>query len=73
MNEYKLKKILITGGLGFLGSNLAVRLVEEGAAVTILDSLDDRYGGNTVNIDRIKNQVRLIIGDVCNRASCSRW
>ncbi len=68
MNEYKLKKILITGGLGFLGSNLAVRLVEEGAAVTILDSLDDRYGGNTVNIDRIKNQVRLIIGDVCNKS-----
>jgi nucleoside-diphosphate-sugar epimerase len=68
MNSYKQKKILITGGLGFLGSNLAVRLVNEGAAVTILDSLDDRYGGNMVNIETVKSRVKLIIGDVCNKS-----
>ena len=40
------KKVLITGGLGFIGSNLAERLVEDGAHVTIVDSMIPEYGGN---------------------------
>jgi UDP-glucose 4-epimerase len=68
MNAYKLKRVLITGGLGFIGSNLAIRLVGEGARVTILDSLDDRYGGNMVNVEAIKTRVKIIIGDACNRS-----
>ena len=45
-NMYKNKNILITGGLGFIGSNLAIKLVEQGANVTIIDSLIPNYGGN---------------------------
>lgn len=43
--DYANKKILITGGLGFIGSNLARALVKEGAKVTLVDSLIPQYGG----------------------------
>jgi len=56
--------ILITGGLGFIGSNLARRLVQEGNQVTLLDSLIPEYGGNLANIADIQNQLRINISDV---------
>lgn len=62
--KYIGKKILITGGLGFIGSNIAQRLIELGAKVTIIDNLNPLYGGNLFNIDNIKNKVKVIIGDV---------
>ncbi len=55
---------LITGGLGFIGSNLARRLVELGARVTLVDSLIPEYGGNLFNISGIEDQVRVNIADV---------
>lgn len=58
------KKILITGGLGFIGSNLAIRLVSLGAKVTILDSMNPLYGGNLFNIHDIKDKAEVIIGDI---------
>lgn len=58
------KKVLITGGLGFIGSNLAKRLVELGAEVQLVDSLIPEYGGNTFNIDTIRNAVQVNISDV---------
>lgn len=58
------KKVLITGGLGFIGSNLARRLVELGANVTLVDSLIPEYGGNLFNIAGIEDQVRVNISDV---------
>ncbi len=58
------KKVLITGGLGFIGSNLAIRLVELGADVLIVDSLIPDYGGNLFNIEPIKDKVRVNIADV---------
>ena len=58
------KQVLITGGLGFLGSNLALRLVESGARVTLLDSLVPEYGGNLHNIAGIEDRVRVNISDV---------
>jgi UDP-glucose 4-epimerase len=61
---YQDKKVLITGGLGFIGSNLAIRLVEWGADVTIIDSMIPEYGGNLFNIESIKNQVRVNFSDV---------
>jgi UDP-glucose 4-epimerase len=55
---------LITGGLGFIGSNLARRLVELGARVTLVDSLIPEYGGNLFNIAGIEDRVRVNIADV---------
>lgn len=55
---------LITGGLGFIGSNLARRLLQEGHRVTLLDSLIPQYGGNLANIADIRDQVCLNISDV---------
>lgn len=63
-SEYKGKKILITGGLGFIGSNLAIRLVGLGAQVTLIDSMIQQYGGNKFNIDEIKGRVHVNFSDV---------
>lgn len=63
-NAFAGKKVLITGGLGFIGSNLAIRLVELGADVLIVDSLIPDYGGNLFNIEPIKDKVRVNIADV---------
>jgi len=58
------KKVLITGGLGFIGSNLAIRLVGLGASVTLVDSLIPTYGGNLYNVEAIKDKVKINISDV---------
>lgn len=58
------KKVLITGGLGFIGSNLAIKLVDLGADVTLVDSLIPTYGGNLWNVEPIKDKVRINISDV---------
>ena len=64
MTTFSGKKVVITGGIGFIGSNLALRLVEEGARVTLVDSLIPEYGGNLWNIEPIKDRVRINISDV---------
>ena len=64
---YQDKDILITGGLGFIGSNLAHRLVDLGARVTLLDSLIPGYGGNLFNIKGIKDRVTVNISDIRDR------
>lgn len=63
-NFFKNRKVLITGGLGFIGSNLSIRLVNSGAKVTILDALIADYGGNKFNISPIQEKVKVIIGDM---------
>jgi UDP-glucose 4-epimerase len=62
-------RVLVTGGLGFIGSNLAARLVELGADVTLVDTLVPAYGGNLFNIDAIKSRVRVNISDVRDQYS----
>ena len=57
-DHFEGKHVLITGGLGFIGSNLAHRLVELGARVLIVDSLIPQYGGNLFNIAGIDDRVR---------------
>jgi len=57
-------RALITGGLGFIGSNLARRLVGAGAKVTLMDSLIPEYGGNLFNIHDIRDRVEVSITDV---------
>jgi UDP-glucose 4-epimerase len=66
MDEYRGEKVLITGGLGFIGSNVAIRLVESGASVALLDSLHPTCGANYFNIEPIKNDVEVIEGDSSN-------
>lgn len=66
MDEYRGQKVLITGGLGFIGSNLAIRLVKSGASVTLLDSMHPTCGGNYFNIEPVKNDVEVVHGDSCN-------
>ena len=58
------KKVLVTGGLGFIGSNLAIRLTELEADVLLVDSLIPEYGGNLFNIVGIENKVQVNISDV---------
>lgn len=62
--EFFGRNVLITGGLGFIGSTLAHRLVGLGANVLLVDSLIPEYGGNLFNIDDIKGQVQVNISDV---------
>lgn len=64
MSLYHDKQVLITGGLGFIGSNLARALVAQGAQVTLVDSLIPQYGGNPYNIDDIRHQVTVNVCDV---------
>lgn len=61
---YEGRRVMITGGLGFIGSNLARRLVTLGADVLLVDSLIPDYGGNLFNIDGIADRVRVNIADV---------
>ncbi len=58
------RKVLITGGLGFIGSNLARRLVELGAELLLVDTIIPEYGGNLFNIAGIEDKVRINISDV---------
>lgn len=60
-------RVLITGGLGFIGSNLARRLVASGADVTLVDSLIPEYGGNLHNISGIESGVHVNVSDVRDR------
>lgn len=63
--------VLVTGGLGFIGSALARRLVDLGAKVTLVDSLIPEYGGNRFNIHDIRDRVTVDLTDVRDVAAMS--
>lgn len=63
------KNVMITGGLGFIGSNLAIRLATAGARVTVVDSLIDDYGGNLFNLHGYEDRLRINIADVRTRST----
>jgi len=63
-DSFKDKQVLITGGLGFIGSNLARRLVDLKANVTVIDSLIPEYGGNLFNVSGIEDRLKINIADV---------
>lgn len=61
---FKGKRVLVTGGLGFIGSNLSVQLVKLGADVTIVDNMMPRLGGNLFNVKEIADKVHINFSDV---------
>jgi UDP-glucose 4-epimerase len=61
---YEAARVLITGGLGFVGSHLSKRLVDLGADVTIVDSLIPEYGGNPYNVREIADRVHINYSDI---------
>ena len=72
MSSLSGKRILVTGGLGFIGSNLARRLVSEGARVTLCDAMIEGYGGNAANIHEIRSEVAIDTADVRDAAAMER-
>jgi dTDP-glucose 4,6-dehydratase/UDP-glucose 4-epimerase len=67
MNSFENARILITGGIGFIGSSLARRVIGLGARVTLVDSLIPQYGGNLQNIADIRERVNVNVCDVRDR------
>jgi UDP-glucose 4-epimerase len=65
-DAYAGKRVLITGGLGFIGSNLALTLVDRGAAVTVLDAMRPAYGARLFNVEPIRNRIRINFADLCD-------
>ena len=61
---YRGRRVMITGGLGFIGSNLAHRLVTLGADVLLVDSLIPDYGGNLFNVHGIEDRLKVNVADV---------
>jgi len=66
------KRVLITGGLGFIGSNLAQRLVRDGARVAVCDAMIEGYGGNFANVAEIRSDLEVHLSDVRDEAEMAR-
>lgn len=61
---YRNRRVLITGGMGFIGSNIAHALVPLGAQVTVLDAQLPQYGANPFNLHRIAESITVVFGDI---------
>ena len=72
MKSYSGKNILVTGGLGFIGSNLARKLLKLGSKLTLVDNLFAQYGGNLFNIHDIHDQVSVVLCDVRDSEAMTR-
>lgn len=68
-NFFSGKRVLITGGLGFIGSSLAIKLIDLNAEVTLLDGIIPNLGANFFNIEPIKNKVEVVIANLSDRSS----
>ena len=63
------KKVLITGGMGFIGSNLARRLVGYENRVTVVDSMSPQYGGNPRNLEGLMDKISVSLSDIRDEKS----
>lgn len=70
--SFKNKRVLITGGLGFIGSNLAIELIKLGANVQIMDAMISPYGANIFNIKEIKDKIKISKEDIRNYRSVKK-
>ena len=66
------KNILVTGGLGFIGSNLAIRLVRDGARVAVCDAMIEGLGGNFENVREVQTSLEIHVSDVRDEAEMER-
>ena len=66
ISSFENQKVLITGGLGFIGSTLAIRLLDAGARVTLVDSMEPQYGGHLKNISGYEQKLDILQADVRN-------
>lgn len=66
---YSGKRVVITGGAGFIGSNLAMKLIQLGSSVSLIDNMMNGHGGNLANLTEIRDQVTLNISDVRDELS----
>ncbi len=64
LEDYSGARVLVTGGLGFIGSNLAIELVRLGARVSVVDSLIPEHGGNPFNLLPVRERVEVRIQDL---------
>ncbi len=64
LSQFKNKSVLVTGGMGFIGSSLVLKLVEAGADVTVIDAMIPDYGGNEFNLAPVKDKVRINFSDI---------
>jgi len=67
-NAFRGKRCLITGGLGFIGSSLALELVNLGAQVTVIDNLLPNHGGNLFNIAPARDRIEVNLGDILSES-----
>ncbi len=65
------RRVLVTGGVGFIGSNLAIRLVEAGAEVLLVDSMIPAYGASLRNVEPVRDRLRVNFSDVRDTHSLS--
>jgi UDP-glucose 4-epimerase len=70
--SYEGARVLVAGGLGFIGSNLAIRLVDLGVEVTVVDALIPEHGGNRFNVDPVKDRIRVEIADLRDQPAMER-
>lgn len=68
-DKWNKEKVLITGGAGFIGSNLARRIVDLGGEVTIVDSMIPEYGGNLFNLNGYESKLNINFSDIRDRFS----
>jgi UDP-glucose 4-epimerase len=68
---YRGLKVMVTGGLGFIGSNLARRLLELGAQVSVVDALVANFGGNPANLRDVADRLQIHIVNLSDRQSIS--
>ena len=69
LEYYRGRRVMITGGMGFIGSNLARALVAAGADILIVDALNPEYGGNRFNLHGIEEYLRVNVSDVRDETS----
>jgi UDP-glucose 4-epimerase len=69
LSYYRGRRVMVTGGLGFIGSNLVHQLAAAGADILAVDSLNPDYGGNLFNVESVRDRVRINVSDVRDETS----